>query len=149
MLRMTGKYAPPELRCGVIRIPIRDVVCVGQKWFSAARNYRQRAMARLECKSYKIPDPITAFQPTRIPRLPLFCVQIEIDRLSPNSNPLLSYGYRRKNEWRSTPLDAPPIDFGSRLAAFFATLVCLLQRPVSGREPQHITNRCTFLSAAL
>jgi hypothetical protein len=58
---MTGKYAPPEV---TIRrypdSPICDVVVVvrGQEMVLRCRNYRQAVQwARLECKSYKIPEP--------------------------------------------------------------------------------------------
>jgi hypothetical protein len=62
---MTGKYTPPEV---TIRrypdSPICDVVVVvrGQEMVLRCRDYRQAVQyARVECKSYNIPEPTTDF----------------------------------------------------------------------------------------
>jgi hypothetical protein len=62
---MTGKYAPPAV---TIRSypdsPICDVVVVvrGQEMILRCRDYRQATQwARLERKTYKIPEPDTGF----------------------------------------------------------------------------------------
>ena len=74
---MTGKYAPPEV---TIRrypdSPICDVVVVvrGREMVHRCRNYRQAVQwARMECRSYKIPEPDIDFPTKEESRdLPLF-----------------------------------------------------------------------------
>jgi hypothetical protein len=74
---MTGNYAPPEV---TIRSypdsPICDVVVVvrGQEMILRCRDYRQAMRwARLERKSYKIPEPDIDVAAKAEPRdLPLF-----------------------------------------------------------------------------
>ncbi len=72
---MTGKYAPPEVTIRSYQdSPICDVVVVvrGQEMVLRCRDYRQAMRwARLERKTYKIPEPDTGF-----------CVQIGIDLCS-------------------------------------------------------------------
>ena len=65
MLAMTGKYAPPEVTIrGYPDSPICDVVVVvrGQEMILHCRDYRQAMQwARLERKTYKIPEPDAGF----------------------------------------------------------------------------------------
>ena len=83
---MTGKHAPPAV---TIRSypdsPICDVVVVvrDQEMILRCRDYRQATQwARLERKTYKIPEPDTGFPANEeAGDLPLFCVQIEVDHL--------------------------------------------------------------------
>jgi hypothetical protein len=84
---MTGKYAQPEVTIRSYQdSPICDVVVVvrGQEMVLYCRDYRQAMRwARLERKTYKIPEPDTGFPANEESRdLPLFCVQIEIDLCS-------------------------------------------------------------------
>jgi hypothetical protein len=74
---MTGKYAPPAV---TIRSypdsPICDVVVVvrDQEMILCCRDYRRAAQsARLERKTYKIPEPDTGFPANEeVDDLPLF-----------------------------------------------------------------------------
>ena len=74
---MTGKYAPPEVT--IQRFPdspICNVVVVvrGREMVHRCRNYRQAVQwARMECRSYKIPEPDIDFPANEESRdLPLF-----------------------------------------------------------------------------
>ena len=74
---MTGKYAPPEVT--IQRYPDSptcDVVVVvrGREMVHRCRNYRQAVQwARMECRSYKIPEPDTDFPANQeTDDLPLF-----------------------------------------------------------------------------
>src|ERR1700704_514102 len=74
---MTGKYAPPEVTIRSYQdSPICDVVVVvrGQEMVLRCRDYRQAMRwARLERKTYKIPEPDTGFPANEESRdLPLF-----------------------------------------------------------------------------
>ena len=89
---MAGKYAPPEVKIRSYQdSPICDVVVVvrGQEMILRCRDYRQAMRwARLERRTYKIPEPDTGFPANEESRdLPLFCVQIEIDLCSAWSVP--------------------------------------------------------------
>jgi len=74
---MTEKFAPPEVT--IRRYPasrICDVVVVvrGQEMVLRCRDYRQAVQyARVECKSYNIPEPATDFPDNEEPGdVPLF-----------------------------------------------------------------------------
>ena len=74
---MTGKYAPPEVTMRRYPdSPIRDVVVVvrDQEMILRCRDYRQATQcARLERKTYKIPEPGTGFPANEESRdVPLF-----------------------------------------------------------------------------
>jgi len=80
---MTGQYAPPEVTIRSYQdSPICDVVVVvrGQEMVLRCRDYRQAMRwARLERKTYKIPEPGTGLPANEESRdLPLF--------LRPDSN---------------------------------------------------------------
>src|SRR3981189_2466742 len=87
---MTGKDAPPEVKIRSYRdSPICVVVVVvhGTEMVLRCPDYSQAVRwARLERKSYKIPEPdIDVAAKVESRELPLSCVQIEIDRPSPKS----------------------------------------------------------------
>jgi len=74
---MTGKYAPPEVTIRSYQdSPICDVVVVvhGTEMVLRCRDYSQAMRwARLERKTYKIPEPDTGFPANEESRdLPLF-----------------------------------------------------------------------------
>jgi hypothetical protein len=84
---MTGKDAPPEVKIRSYRdSPICDVVVVvhGTEMVLRCPDYRQAMRwARLERKSYKIPEPDIDVQPRLNPaRCHFSCMRIEIDLCS-------------------------------------------------------------------
>src|SRR5260370_42075983 len=94
---MTGKDAPPEVKIRSYRdSPICDVVVVvhGTEMVLRCRDYHQAMRwPRLERKTYKIPEPDMGFPANEESRdLPLFCVQIEVDRLSPSQSTIFRRG---------------------------------------------------------
>ena len=99
---MTGKYAPPEV---TIRrypdSPICDVVVVvrGREMVHRCRNYRQAGQwARLECKSYKIPEPATEIEPDdQVPSF--FCFQVDSKFRFPNPPPQPTEGPWMTQKW--------------------------------------------------
>ena len=81
---MTERFAPPTIT--IRRYPasrICDVVVVVhcQEMVLRYPSYSQAVKwARLECKSYNIPEPATDFPDNEVSGdVPFFCVQIEID----------------------------------------------------------------------
>jgi hypothetical protein len=83
---MTGKYPPPIVtikRYSASRICDVVVVVRGQEMVVRCPSYSQALKwARLECKSYKIPEPETDLSDDEeADDVPLFCVKIDIDLL--------------------------------------------------------------------
>jgi hypothetical protein len=81
---MTERFAPPEVT--IRRYPasrICDVVVVvrGQEMVLRCPSYSQAVKwARLECKSYNIPEPATDSPDNEVSgEVPLFFIQVEID----------------------------------------------------------------------
>jgi hypothetical protein len=77
VVAMTGNYAPPEVKIRSYQdSPICDVVVVvrGQEMVLRCRDYRQAMRwARLQRRTYKIPEPDTGFPANEESRdLPLF-----------------------------------------------------------------------------
>ena len=105
---MTGKDAPTEVKIRSYRdSPICDVVVVvhGTEMVLRCPDYRQAMRwARIERKTYKIPEPdidIAAKAESR--DLPFSCVQIEIDLCSVR-NLRKDWGLKAKGSDRERPV---------------------------------------------
>ena len=72
------------------------VVVRGQEMIVRCPSYSHALKwARLECKSYKIPEPITYFPDDEPDDVPLFCTQIEIET-GPGPIGRFAYGRARR-----------------------------------------------------